>query len=276
MKTRLLILLFYISIVLCNITTAWAQDKLILSAPPRETIQAGEEQYGGIAKELSNLLGMEVVYEHPENWTQYSSQVRAGKYDLVFDGPHFAAWRMKHVNHVPVARLPGTLKFYIVAHVGDKQINSIRDLIGKPICGLPSPNLGTIAVFALFDNPVMQPEIKVIKGSMMNVVKAFFNNECPAAVIRDKVFLGLPKEKQKLVKIIGESDDMPNQTITVSTKVSVYNRDRIQKFLTSSDGAKSADKLLGIYSRNQKLFQPADSREYENLEDLIEGVVFGW
>lgn len=276
MKTRLLILLLYISIVLCNITTAWSQDKLIFSAPPRETLQAGEEQYGGIARELSNLLGMEVGYEHPDNWTQYSSQVRAGKYDIVFDGPHFAAWRMKHINHAPVAVLPGKLKFYIVAHADNHQINTTRDLIGQPICGLPSPNLGTIAVFALFDNPVLQPEIKTIKGGMMNVVKAFFNNECPAAVMRDKVYLGLPKEKQKLVKIIGESDDMPNQTLTVSAKVSVYNRDRIQKFLTSGDGAKTADKLLGIYSRNAKMFLPAKAIEYENLEGLIEGVVFGW
>jgi ABC-type phosphate/phosphonate transport system substrate-binding protein len=276
MKTRILIRLFVVFFIVCHIPAVSAQEKLILSAPPRETLQAGQEQYGVIAKELSNVLGVEVVYEHPGNWTRYASQVRTGKYDIVFDGPHFAAWRMKHVNHAPVARLPGTLKFLVLAHADDSQINSLRDLIGKQICGLASPNLGTIAVFALFDNPVIQPEIKVIKGGMRDVTQAFFNGECPAAVVRDKVFLNLPKEKKAMVKIISKSEDMPNQTITVSTKISVYNRDRIQKFLTSREGAKTAEKLLGIYSRNKKTFLPANLNEYEDLEKLIEGVVYGW
>jgi ABC-type phosphate/phosphonate transport system substrate-binding protein len=276
MKTHSLVKFLFIFFAVCNTTYGLAQTKLILSAPPRETYQAGQEQYGLIAEGLSKILGMEVMYEHPDNWTQYATKMRAGKYDIVFDGPHFAAWRMKHVNHAPVARLPDTLKFLIVARADDNQIKSLRDLIGKQICGLASPNLGTVAVFSLYDNPVIQPEIKVINGGMRNVVQAFFRGECRAAVVRDKVYLSLPPEKRDLVKIIDKSEDMPNQTITVSTKISVYNRDKIQKYLTSSEGAKSAEKLLSVYSRNNKAFIPVNVNEYENLEKLIEDVVYGW
>ena len=276
MRTHLLIRLCCIIFTLCCMSFSAAQTKLILSAPPRETPQAGQEQYGVIAKELSKVLGMEVVYEHPGNWTNYAALMRAGKYDILFDGPHFAAWRMKHVNHVPVVRLPGALKFLILAHAENNQIKSLRDLIGKNICGLASPNLGTMAVFALYENPVIQPEIKVIKGGMKNVLQAFLRGECEAAVVRDKVYLSLPQEKKDLIKIIDKSEDMPNQTITVSTKISVYNRDKIQKFLVSKEGAKTAEKLLGIYSRNNKIFLPADINEYMGLEKLIEGVVYGW
>lgn len=276
MKLQRFIKAVFIFIAFFYISFAVAEPKLILSAPPRETPQAGDEKYGGIAKELSKVLGVDVVYQHPENWTRYAVDMRAGKYDLVFDGPHFAAWRMKHVSHTPVVRLPGTLKFLIISHAEDKEINSIRDLIGKQICGLASPNLGTIAVFALYNNPVIQPEIKVIKGGMRNVVKAFFNGQCGAAVVRDKVYLNLPQEKKDLVKVIGASDDMPNQTITVSTKVSAYNREKIKEFLTSIEGAKTADKLLNAYSRADKKFLPAKDTEYSNLENLIEGVVYGW
>lgn len=276
MKTHFLVKFLFIFFAVCNTTYGFAQTKLILSAPPRETYQAGQEQYGLIAEGLSKVLGMEVVYEHPDNWTQYATKMRAGTYDIVFDGPHFAAWRMKHVNHVPVARLPDTLKFLILARADDNQIKSLRDLIGKHICGLASPNLGTVAVFSLYDNPVIQPEIKVIKGGMGNVVQAFFRGECRAAVVRDKVYLSLPPEKRDLVMIIDKSEDMPNQTITVSTKISIYNRDKIQKYLTSSEGAKAAEKLLSVYSRNNKIFIPVNINEYENLEKLIEGVVYGW
>jgi ABC-type phosphate/phosphonate transport system substrate-binding protein len=276
MKLHWFIKTLFAAIIFSYATFTLAEPKLILSAPPRETAQAGQEQYGGIAKELSKVLGVEVVYQHPENWTRYAADMRAGKYDLVFDGPHFAAWRMKHVHHAPVARLPGSLKFLIISHAEDKDINSIRDLIGKQICGLASPNLGTIAVFALYNNPVIQPEIKVIRGGMRNVVKAFFKGECRAAVVRDKVYLNMPQEKKDLVKVIDASKDMPNQTVTVSTKVSVYNREKIKEFLTSIEGAKSADKLLSTYSRANKKFLPANDTEYTSLENLIEGVVYGW
>jgi ABC-type phosphate/phosphonate transport system substrate-binding protein len=266
-------------LVLATLFTAiqgFAQAALILSAPPRETAQVGQEQYGVLAKKLSQLLDTEVVYKHPDNWTQYAAQMRSGKYDIVFDGPHFAAWRMKHVNHIPVARLPGSLKFLIIARADDKNINTMRDLIGRNICGPPSPNLATMAVFAIFDNPVIQPEIKVIKGNMRNVVKAFFHGECSAAVVRDKMLFSLPKEKQDKVKLIATSDNMPNQTITVSTKISLYNREKIQRFLTSPDGAKTADKLLSTYSRANKVFLPVKLDEYTSMKDMIEGVVFGW
>jgi hypothetical protein len=183
---------------------------------------------------------------------------------------------MKHVNHIPVARLPGTLKFVILARADDRQINSLHDLIGKPICGLASPNLGTVSMFSLYNNPVIQPEIKVIKGGMRNVVQAFFRGECRAAIVRDKVYDRLPAEKRDLVKIIDKSEEMPNQTITVSTRVSLYNRDKIQKYLTSGEGAKTAEKLLSAYSRNNRVFMPANINEYVDLEKLIEGVVFGW
>jgi ABC-type phosphate/phosphonate transport system substrate-binding protein len=275
MRTNLPVTLFFVFFTLLS-TFTQAQAILILSAPPRETPEAGQEQYGVIAKELSNVLGIEVVYEHPGNWTRYATEMRAGKYDIVFDGPHFAAWRMKHVNHAPVVRLPGTLKFFILANADDKQIKSLRDLIGKNICGLASPNLATVAVFSMYNNPVIQPEIKVIKGGARNVMQAFFSGECRAAVVRDKVYLNLPQEKRNLLKIIDKSEDMPNQTITVSTKVSEYNRDKIQKYLTSSEGSKTAEKLLSIYSRNSKVFLPANDKEYINLEKLIEDVVYGW
>jgi ABC-type phosphate/phosphonate transport system substrate-binding protein len=86
----------------------------------------------------------------------------------------------------------------------------------------------------------------------------------------------MPQEKKDLVKVIDASKDMPNQTVTVSTKVSVYNREKIKEFLTSIEGAKSADKLLSTYSRANKKFLPANDTEYTSLENLIEGVVYGW
>ena len=253
-----------------------ANASIILSAPPRETIKDGEKFYAPIAKHLSLILGEKVVYEHPKNWTEYTRNMRDGKYDIVFDGPHFVAWRMKHVNHVPVARLDGTLDFFILAKKSDTKANSMRDLVGQSICGLASPNLGTVSAFALFENPVIQPEITIIKGGMKTVMQKFLSGECHYAIVRDKVYKKLPQEKKDIIKIIAKSKSFPNQAISVSTKITKLNRDKIVAALTSPQGAQAADKLLDRFSKKNKYFIPAKDREFDNLENLLEGVVWGW
>ena len=79
------------------VSTAFARN-LILSAPPRETAEAGMKIYGPIAQHLSKLLGVIVTYKHPGNWMTYQHEMRDDKYDIIFDGPHFISWREKHLG----------------------------------------------------------------------------------------------------------------------------------------------------------------------------------
>jgi len=271
-----LCLKYGVFIVLFGFFCGVANAKLIMSAPPRETIQDGEKYYAPIAKYLSKVLDEKVVYEHPKNWSYYTRDMRSGKYDIVFDGPHFVAWRIKHVKHVPIARLAGTLDFMVLAKKTDKKANSMRDLIGKSICGLASPNLGTVSTFAMYNNPVIQPDIMVVEGSMKTVMKKFLNGECQYAVVRDKLYKKLPTDTKKLVKIVGKSRSLPNQTISVSTKITQLNRNKMAVMLMSEQGAAVADQLLTRFSKKKKYFIPVKANEFNGLEDMLEGVVWGW
>ena len=250
---------------------------LILSAPPRENEKSGSEDYEPIAQLMSQVLGTKVIYKHPRNWTEYAAEMRAGGYDFVFDGPHFAAWRMKNVQHVPLVRLSGSLGFVVVAKSNDTGVKTLRDLLGKSICSLASPNLGAVSVFSLYDNPVYQPEFVNIKGGMPNVLKTFMaSDQCRAAVLRDEFYNALTDEKKKQLKVLANSPSMPNQTLTVSSKINPEDRARLEKALTSAQGASAGDQLLERFSKKQKFFIPAKPEEYNNLERLLEGVVFGW
>lgn len=248
----------------------------VLTAPPRESEEQGNKIYGPIAERLSQVTGKKVVYQHPKNWTEYTANMRADKYDIVFDGPHFASWRIKHFNHVPMAKLTGTLGFVIVAKDSDSNVNHLRDLIGKSLCGIASPNLGTMVAFSIFDNPVIQPEIKVIKGGPKEVLKAFMNNECHYAVLLDRFYNNLPAEKKQNIKVIAKSKQMPNQTFTTSVRLTKIDVDKMTSFLTAEEGAKAGDNLLNIYSKKTRKFVKGDAKEYDGLETLLEGVVFGW
>ena len=62
---------------------------LVLTVPPREDFDKGYIQYGPLAEYLSDVIGEKVTYKHPKGWLYYQRDMRANKYDIVFDGPHF-------------------------------------------------------------------------------------------------------------------------------------------------------------------------------------------
>jgi ABC-type phosphate/phosphonate transport system substrate-binding protein len=252
-----------------------ANADFILSAPPREKPNKGVETYEPIASYLSEILGERVVYEHPKHWTEYANNMRAGKYDFVFDGPHFSAWRIKHLDHVPLVRLPGNLQFYIVVNAEDSAKN-MMDLLGSEICGLASPHLGTMSVFALYKNPVVQPYIRVIHGNLKKVYQAFKKGQCRAAVVRDFIYKKLPEDERQALRIVGKSKPLPNQTITVSRRLSDRQRSLIVSALTSKAGAVAGGNLLKRFSKRNPVFIAAEYAEYEGSEKLIEDVVWGW
>ena len=152
----------------------------------------------------------------------------------------------------------------------------MKDVLGKKLCGLASPNLGTLAAFNLFSNPIVQPSVTNIKGGMKAVMKAFMQGQCDAAIIRDGLYKKLPDEKKKKIRIIAKSRAMPNQSVTASKRINVATLKKMQEFFLSADGAKAADKLLERFSRKKKYFIAADKKEFDGLNELLEGVVFGW
>ena len=263
--------------VFLNVTFVFntANAEYILTAPPRENADLGKETYQPLADYLSQLLGDKVVYQQPSGWFDYTQKMREGRYDIIFDGPHFAAWRVKHLQHIPIVVLPGTLDFILVAKANDQEITKTSDLNGKKICGMLSPNLGTSLVYELFENPVLQPVIEEVRGGMQEVYNAFDSAHCRAAILRNHYFNNLPETEKAKLKIIAKTKSMPNQTITISKRLE-KNARQIADFMVSQEGAMAAQGLLSRYSRGAPYFEATSSDRYEGIEDLLEGVVWGW
>jgi ABC-type phosphate/phosphonate transport system substrate-binding protein len=252
-----------------------AFSAIIFSAPPREDPEKGKEIYGPLVKYLSKVLKEPVIYQHPGVWARYAKDMRSGKYDIVFDGPHFGAWRIKNIHHTPIVKLPGSLRFVILAKSTDLQLNSKRSLVGVKICGLASPNLGTMTVYNIFNNPVNMPQIQEVTGGFKAVYKALKQGKCRAAVVRDNLYYSLRKEEKRLLKVVVKSDPLPNQTITVSNRLRKKLK-MITQSLMSPAGQRSAKNLLKRFSKKKKTFFVAKTKEYENLENLLTGIVWGW
>ena len=248
---------------------------LVLSAPPRESKQEGEQVYAPLARHLSQLLGKTVVYEHPQSWQRYEKKMRNDEYDIVFDGPHFAAWRIRHLGAKPLVKLPGSLQFVLLARKDDTQIKSQKDMFGKMICTLPAPNLGALTLFSMFPNPARQPKYRLIEGGFKEAAVAFLQGECRGVILRTAFYN--KKSNQELrdkTKVLRESIALTNQGITSSSRISSRDRDKIIHSLTK--GEASTLPILHRFQSKTSSFEPADKLDYKDHNLLQDNSIFGW
>jgi len=252
-----------------------AYADLIFSAPPRESKKEANEIYAPLARYMTHIFQEKVVFEYANNFLNYGNNMRAGKYDIVFDGSHFVSWRVTNINHKIVAKLPNKLLFYIVTQ--SQQIKSTRDLVGKKICTPSPPNLGTMILLEKFSNPAKQPMLVPVKGGFIGAAKGMKAGKCVAAVLRDNVYADKISNQDRLrFRVIFQSRSSPGQALTVGPKVSAQSVARLARGLVSDESAKPAKKLLGRFAKHNQRFEKALVNEYNGLNLLLEGVVFGW
>ncbi len=251
------------------------QADLIMTAPPRGTAEQDDLVFEPIAKYLSEKTGEKVTYLHQDDWEVYSAGMRHDKYDIVFDGPHFAAWRIKHLGHEALVKIPSDLGFVVVTWADKTNIKNLRSLRARKTCGLPSPNLGMVVFLAEF--VATPPVVKEITGDMNSVYTAFKAHECDAMLLRDQFYFKKIKDEERArLKVVYTSHPLPNQTITVSKRVSPEMQALLRTNLLSKEGSTAAQKLLVQYSKEAPNFQLAENGIYDGVEKLLEEAVWGW
>lgn len=242
-----------------------ADESLVFTAPPRETEKKGVKTYAPIAAYLSKVLGRKIEYRHPGNWLSYSADMRKGKYDIVFDGPHFVSWRIKHLHHTPLIKIPGGFIFRFVARKNNDKINKVSDLVGKRVCGHAPPNQGTLRLYNEFENPMRLPMLVIRKG-WRNIYKAMMKGRCEAAILPNKIYKEVdPKFEQ--CKILFTSDPVPGQAITVSSKFKRVDIFKMRKALMNNEGMEATAALRKRFA-SPKL-TTATVSEYDGVYRLL-------
>lgn len=274
-KSRLIQIIAASSLAFLYAGTAAAE--FIFTAPPRETPEQGQALYGPMAEALSKALGVQVSYEHPGSWHSYQKKLRGDEYDIIFDGPHFAAWRIENLEVTPVVRLPGELSFVLMTRSENKAIAATNDLVSKKVCALPSPNLGTLTAYSMFPNPTQQPEFVNIKGGMKAIHQALVDGKCEGAIVRKGFYAkGLDVASRAGLKVLQESSALTNQGITVSSRIDANAAEKLTVFLTSPRGQAAAAPIFKRFSKGSEKFVPAQHEDYKGHNLLAENMVFGW
>ncbi|MBD3618659.1 MAG: PhnD/SsuA/transferrin family substrate-binding protein [Chromatiales bacterium] len=251
---------------------------LVFSSPPRGSEQQDMERYTPLVRALSAWLGREVVYSYPKDFTTYSFAMRRGEYDIVLDGPHLTAWRMQRLQHRPVVKLPGEIRFLVAGPASDPALTDRDSLIGLRVCGLSSPHLGTLQFMAQYTNPVQQPVVYAQRGGFGAVYKAFREGQCRAALFREFYFeKKIPAEERQGLKIVFDVPALPEQTLTVGPRLGAAEMQTLHERLTDpAVAAPVAGRIFASFRPEATAFVAADPQEYAGLERLLMNNIWGW
>jgi ABC-type phosphate/phosphonate transport system substrate-binding protein len=239
-------------------------ETLIFSAPPRESLEAGQETYGPVAEYLSKVLGRKVVYNHPGTWGVYRTKMLQGHYDILFDGPHFNSYRSEKLNHNILAKIAKRHEFAIIVKK-DEVYPNVQKMAGRTFCTHAPPNLGTLVLLSQFDNPARQPVIINTKG-WDKIYDGVVSGKCVGGILP---MLNLTKfNKEGNARIVFKTSAMPNQAFSAGPRILPEDQAKIAAALVSPDGSNATAKLRSTYKVGDS-FISASNQEYVGLGEYL-------
>lgn len=237
---------------------------LIFTAAPRETPEEGNKIYQPIAALLSKALGKKIVYQHPENWGLYRTKMLNGSYDLIFDDPHFASYRVENLNYTILVKLPeqNELAVFVSNQTSDRDV---KHMAGRTFCTHAPPDLGALVLLNQFDNPSRQPVIVNTKG-WEHIYNGVIAGKCDGGVMP---LSNLKKfDQTNRTRIIYKTMAMPNQAISAGPHVSPEDQTKIIRALLSPE-ADAATARLRAAAKAGNQFAPANNQEYRGLAKFL-------
>ncbi len=241
------------------------QEALVFTAPPRETPEAAQEIYQPVAAYLSQTIGKKVVYKYPGTWGVYRTEMLKGKYDIVFDGPHFNSYRMEKLGHNILVKIPERHEFAVIIRKDNASFDTVQQMAGRTFCAHAPPNLATLVLLSKFDNPSRQPVIVSMNG-WEKIYDGVVSGKCVGGVLP---MLNLKKyDRAGLTRIVFKTQAMPNQAFSAGPRVSLEDQSKIAQALASPNAAGPTEKLRAAFKVGDS-FALASNQEYQGLAEYL-------
>lgn len=248
-----------------------AKSDLIFVTAPTHSAAETKKLYTPIVNFLSKKTGKKFRLDVPSNFIAYSRAMQKGNYDLIFDGPHLAAWRIQRLQHSPIARFPGKIKIVVVTKEKSKH-DEMKDLqYGNKVCSFVPPNMLTMIFLSHYPSVARQPNIVRVQG-FKKLIACVKQGKGEAAVLRDKLW-GKAKKlgASKGLKIIAKPPQgYPERTFTAGPRIDAKLREKISQLLLSDEGKKVMTPLLKRFKKKNLIKAPIE--DYVGLESLISSI----
>jgi ABC-type phosphate/phosphonate transport system substrate-binding protein len=244
---------------------SFSEDALVFSAPPRETPAEGAAIYNPVAEYLSGIIGRKIVYKHPGTWGVYRSEMLKGSYDLVFDGPHFNAYRAEKLNHNILAKAPEVHEFAVIVK-NDGKFSTLSQTAGRAFCAHAPPNLGTLVLLSQFDNPARQPVIASTEG-WDKIYEGVASGRCTGGVLPIANLKKFDKDGRHM-KVLHKSQPMQNQAFSAGPRITAEQQVKLTAALTAPSAAAHTEKLRAAYKVGPQ-FIATSNQEYAGLSQYL-------
>lgn len=249
---------------------ARARKPWLFGTPPGSSVAMEKKLFQPIATYLTRVTGHRIVFQPATNWLTYSQNVSEGKYDLVFDGPHFTSWRDHYLGDVPLVRLPGRSGYAVVTR-RNEPITRLSQLTGRSVCASSPPSLATLLLLGKFSNVTRQPFLVVVHSWLQGVHK-LATNQCDATIVPMARVKALRAAKADAIRVLYRTKAYPSRAISVGPQIPANIQARIRAALLSPSGA-TATKALRR-ANGAGLFLPANRQEYAGLSHFLANTLY--
>ena len=240
-----------------------ADDTIVFSSAPTQLPAVTVKLYTPLMNYLAKATGKKFVIKPASTFIEYGNAMRAGEYDMLFDGPQFTGWRMERMGFVPIARLNGNIT-EVVAVADNSKIGAIGDFVGHRVCAFASPNMLTLDFMSYFPNPAQQP-IFVREQSFKSILACLKDGKGEAAVLRDTVWA---KQDQTGLHLLNQQfHRYPERTFSVGKRIDGALRQKIESALLAPEALKAAAPIMKQFHR-QKIVA-VDAKVYSGLGRLL-------
>jgi ABC-type phosphate/phosphonate transport system substrate-binding protein len=258
----------FVAILFSAPATMAANNTYVFAVPPRESAAKAQEVYGPIADFLSRQTGHTFILKYTDNWLSFEDDMHKDKFDLVFDGPAFIAWRVKTLQHKPLLRFAPNLLFTVIAKTGNAKVNQVSDLVGHKVCAFPPPFLGTLLLNNLFDNPSRQP-VLIRVPNLKAMYDGVVTGKCDGAIVNDALLKKFDGENHN-AKAIYHYKPVPNQGFTAGPRIPPEIQQKIVQALMSPEGELASARLREEFGNLH--FVPAEAQQYAGFDVLLKDV----
>ncbi len=240
----------------------------ILSASPRGSAATERALFEPIAHYLTAVTGHQIVYRQPTGALSFAHNLAAGRYDLLFGGPHLAAWAHRHLRARPLVRFSGRLVFDTV--VRDPDIHGLPALVGEPVCVSPPPSLATISLLRHFPDVLRQPYLIAVSG-WQQAYRELMTGACRATVLPASAVQRFDAQGSAL-HVIHQSRAYPGYGLVADRHIPRAAQRLIRAALLTPQGRQATALLMRSDAASG--WMVAHRRDYAGLSHLLRHALF--
>jgi len=222
-----------------------------------------KQVYGPLVQYLQKETGHTFKIKTAKSFITYWSEMKQGKFDLIFDAAHFTDYRIKNMHYTVLAKIPNTVSFSLITNE-DEFILDYNDLVGQGVITLPPPSLGSVRLAQMFPNPMRQPRI-TSTDSAIDAINNVRNKKYFAALVPTPLL-----NQFQDVNTIGVTRAVPHMAISASPNIEKAIQIKIRNALLKASKTKAGQAMLK--QLNLPAFQATSAKTYRGYEKLLSGV----